>query len=164
MPGPTADPACVFCDIVAGRAAASRVFEDEHVVAFLDVEPVTTGHIIVAPRQHASGLAELDEAKGAHMFRVAHQLSLVLRRSGIPCEGVNLLLADGEVAFQEVPHVHLHVFPRTDGDGFVISAQWTKRTRDELDLTARRLRKTLNGPGRSGGVRVTGGGADGLGH
>jgi histidine triad (HIT) family protein len=137
------DP-CLICDIVAGRLESSRVHEDEHVVAFMDIQPVTQGHLLVVPRAHADFLEVLDEDLGARIFRVAHRLARALRRSGLPCDGVNMFLADGEAAFQEVFHVHLHVFPRTAGDGFRIDADWRVRDRDELDATAERIRRGIN--------------------
>lgn len=134
---------CVFCDIAGGRAEASVVYEDEHVVAFMDVEPVTEGHTLVIPRIHAGSLEDLDEHLGARVFRTAHRLARALRRSGLPCEGVNLFLADGEAAFQELFHVHLHVIPRTAGDGFVIDARWRLRDRAELDASAEQVRQGI---------------------
>jgi histidine triad (HIT) family protein len=134
------DP-CVFCEIAAGRMPSSRVYEDEHVVAFMDLQPVTQGHLLVIPRAHADFLEVLDEDLGAHIFRAAHRLARALRRSGLPCDGVNMFLADGEAAFQEVFHVHLHVFPRTAGDGFRIDADWRVRDRSELDAAAERIRR-----------------------
>ncbi len=77
------------------------------------------------------------------MFRVAHRLARALRRCGLPCEGVNLFLADGEAAFQEVFHVHLHVLPRTRGDGFRIKAARCHPARPELDLAAGKVRQGL---------------------
>ena len=74
------------------------------------------------------------------MFRTGHRLARALRRSGLPCEGVNMFLADGEAAFQEVFHVHLHVFPRTADDGFTIDARWRRRDRAELDASAEQVR------------------------
>jgi histidine triad (HIT) family protein len=132
---------CVFCDIIAGRGEASVVHEDEHVVAFMDIQPVTEGHVLVVPRGHAGFLEDLDEDLGARVFRTGHRLARALRRSGLPCEGVNMFLADGEVAFQEVFHVHLHVFPRTVGDGFTIDARWRFRDRAELDASAEQVRR-----------------------
>ena len=134
---------CVFCEIVAGRVESSRVYEDEHVIAFMDIQPVTQGHVLVVPRSHAEGLEALDEDLGAHVFRAGHRLARALRRSGLPCEGVNLFLADGEAAFQEVFHVHLHVLPRTAGDGFRIEAAWRHPSRSELDLAAEKVREGL---------------------
>ncbi len=132
---------CVFCDIVAGRGEASVVHEDEHVIAFMDIRPVTEGHVLVVPRVHTAFLEDLDEDLGTRVFRAGHRLARALRRSGLPCEGVNIFLADGEAAFQEVFHVHLHVFPRTVGDGFAIDARWRLRGRDELDASAEQVRR-----------------------
>jgi len=80
------------------------------------------------------------------MFRVAQRLAGALRASGLPCEGVNLLLADGQAAFQEVFHVHVHVIPRTVEDGFRIEANWQVRPRTELEETAARVRAGLAAP------------------
>lgn len=131
---------CVFCEIIAGRAESSLVHEDEHVIAFMDIRPVTQGHTLVVPRVHVDCLEALDEDLGAHLFRAGHRLARALRRSGLPCEGVNLFLADGRAAFQEVFHVHLHVLPRTAGDGFRINAAWRRPGRRELDLAAGKVR------------------------
>jgi diadenosine tetraphosphate (Ap4A) HIT family hydrolase len=131
---------CEFCDIIAGHGPASVVHSDERVLVLLDIRPLNTGHLLVIPRAHASYLADLDPAVGGHMFAVAQRMAAALRRSGVPCEGVNLFLADGEAAFQEVFHVHLHVIPRTVGDGFRIKARWRRPSRAELDATAERVR------------------------
>jgi histidine triad (HIT) family protein len=122
----SAEMPCVFCEIIAGRAESSLVYEDEYVIAFMDIRPLTQGHVLVVPRSHADCLEVLDEDLGACLFRAGHRLTRALRRSGLPCEGVNLFLADGEAAFQEAFHVHLHVLPRTAGDGFRIEAAWRR--------------------------------------
>ena len=137
---------CVFCDIVAGREPASVVYTDETVLALLDIRPLNTGHLMVIPRAHAACLADLDPAVGGHMFAVAQRMAAALRRSGLPCDGVNLFLADGEAAFQEVFHVHLHVVPRTAGDGFRIRAKWRRPSRAELESVAGRVRDGLSRP------------------
>jgi histidine triad (HIT) family protein len=132
---------CVFCAIVAGASPASVVYDDPAVMAFLDIRPVTPGHLLVIPKRHAPYLADLDETTGARMFVVAKQLAQALRASGLRCEGVNLFLADGQAAFQEVFHTHLHVFPRFAGDSFRISADWSVTpSRQELDRIAVRMR------------------------
>ncbi|HKN98606.1 MAG TPA: HIT family protein [Pseudonocardiaceae bacterium] len=131
---------CVFCGIVSGAAPASLVYEDADLLAFLDIRPVTTGHLLVVPKVHASGLADLDGPTGAGMWQLARRLASALRRSSLRCDGVNLFLADGVAAGQEVFHVHLHVIPRFPGDGFAIRADWRVRERDELDATAEIVR------------------------
>jgi diadenosine tetraphosphate (Ap4A) HIT family hydrolase len=137
---------CEFCDIAAGRGPASVVHSDASVIAFLDIRPLNTGHLLVIPRAHAACLADLDPALGGHMFAVAQRMAAALRRSGLPCEGVNLFLADGEAAFQEVFHVHLHVIPRNAGDGFRIKAKWRRPSRTELESVAGRVRDGLTRP------------------
>ena len=117
-------------------------------MAFLDIRPVNTGHLLVVPRAHADGLGDLPERTGSAMFAAAHRLAKALRGSGLRCDGINLFLADGAVAGQEVDHVHLHVIPRFAEDGFKISARWLSPDRAELDATAERIRTSLNeGPG-----------------
>src|SRR5262249_42895051 len=82
-------------EIIAGRAESSLAYEDEHVIAFMDIRPLTQGHVLVVPRVHADYLEALDEELGARLFRAGHRLARALRRSGLPCEGVNLFLATG---------------------------------------------------------------------
>ena len=132
---------CVFCAIVAGSAPASIVYDDTDLLAFLTIGPVTPGHLLIIPKRHAPFLADLDEATGARMFMVAMRLARALRASGLRCEGINLFLADGEAAFQEVFHTHLHVIPRFVGDTFRIDADWSiTPSRAELDAVAAQVR------------------------
>lgn len=109
---------CTFCDIAAGKAPASIVYTDDGVLAFMDIQPVNPGHLLVVPQIHATHLADLDEEIGGRLFQVGMKLAQAVRRSSVRCEGVDLFLADGEAAGQEVFHVHLHVIPRFRGDGF----------------------------------------------
>lgn len=137
---------CIFCRILAGQAEASLVYQDELVTAFMDAHPVTPGHLLVVPNRHASGLEELDEASAGRMLVVARRMAGALRRSGIPCEGVNLMLADGATAGQTIFHCHLHVLPRTRKDGFGFRrplGAGLPAGRQALDSMARRLREAL---------------------
>lgn len=109
---------CLFCEIVAGREPASVVHRDNECLAFMDIRPVTPGHLLVVPLAHATYLSDLSPSSGAAMFLAAQRAAAAVRRSGLRVEGVNLFLADGEAAGQEVFHVHLHVLPRFQGDGF----------------------------------------------
>jgi histidine triad (HIT) family protein len=137
---------CAFCDILAGKGPSSVVFQDGVCCAFMDTRPVNPGHVLVVPIDHAASLAELDGASGAHMFRVGQRIAAALRQSGLRCEGVNLFLADGEAAGQEVFHVHLHVIPRYAGDGFGIRfgpGYGHRPPRAELDAIAGRIQGAL---------------------
>ncbi len=129
---------CIFCDILAGVAPASILYRDDLVTAFLDIRPVNPGHLLVVPNRHAAGLSTLDESSGDRMFQVGQKMAAALRKSGVRCEGVNFFLADGEVAGQEVFHVHLHVIPRYRGDGFGLkfSDRYFKEKPSRADLEA----------------------------
>ena len=133
---------CVFCDIVAGETPASVVYDDEVVIAILTIGPVNPGHVMVIPRRHVAAMADLDEDTGMHLFKITMRMERAIRHSGVRCEGINLFLADGEAAFQEVFHLHMHVFPRFKGDAFTLDADWTvKPTREELDQVAAQIRR-----------------------
>ena len=137
---------CVFCDILSGQLPSSIVYRDDRCTAFMDIQPVNSGHLLVVPNLHAASLAHVEDHLAVHIFRVAKHLATALRNSGIKCEGVNLFLADGEAAGQEVFHVHLHVFPRFQGDGFGFKSHPSysqKPGRAELEADARRIRKAL---------------------
>lgn len=112
------DPHTVFKAVLAGRLPASFVYRDALVSAFMDIQPVTPGHVLVVPNVKAATLAELPPETGAQMFRVGQRVAAAIRASGLACEGVDLFLADGVAAGQTVFHLHLHVFPRYVGDGF----------------------------------------------
>jgi histidine triad (HIT) family protein len=139
---------CIFCRILAGESPGSFVHRDEHCAAFMDIQPVNPGHLLVIPVRHAAYLAELGAATAGRLMQVAQRLAAALRASGLRCEGVNLFLADGEAAMQEVLHVHLHVFPRFRGDGFGLrfGPDYTTRPpREALEDAAARIRGALGG-------------------
>ena len=108
----------IFCKIMRGEIPASIIAETDSVLALMDIQPVNPGHVLVIPKAHATYLSDLDAKVGGEIFQLAMQIADGLRRSGLRCEGVNLFLADGVAAGQEVFHVHLHVFPRFEEDGF----------------------------------------------
>ena len=110
------DP-CVFCEILRGNSPATFTYEDDTVVAFMDVQPITHGHMLVVPREHAVLMSDVDETVAMRTFRVARKLSSIVRGT-LGASGVNLFVADGETAFQDVPHFHVHVIPRYPNDGF----------------------------------------------
>jgi histidine triad (HIT) family protein len=141
------DTVNVFREIIAGRSESSTIYRDARVIAIMDIQPVNPGHVLVIPLQPARFLSELDDTTAAHLFKVARWISLAIRHTDVLCEGVNLFLADGASAGQEVPHVHLHVFPRYQGDGFGLKlperyfASLPKRS--ELDAVAAKIQRTL---------------------
>ncbi len=139
---------CIFCRIVSGELPSSTVYEDDHVLAFMDIQPVNPGHVLVIPKEHAADLKDLDPHLGGYLFQVGQQVAAAIRGASVLSEGVNLLVADGEAAGQEVFHMHLHVIPRfaNDGFGFHFSPHYHDQTeREELDRIAEELRSNLGG-------------------
>jgi diadenosine tetraphosphate (Ap4A) HIT family hydrolase len=139
--------ACIFCEILAGRMEGSFAYRDERVSAFMDIAQWTAGHLLVVPNTHAAMLADLDPGVGGEIFAVAMRLAGALRTSRLSPAAVNLHLADGEAAGQEIFHVHLHVIPRAPGDGFGIRSPHLGRQVDRasLDRGAEEIRAALAG-------------------
>jgi histidine triad (HIT) family protein len=137
---------CIFCEILAGKTPANFVYRDELCAAFMDIRPVNPGHVLVIPTRHAILLPELDEASIRQMLFTAQQVDAAIRASGLKCEGVNLFLADGRAAGQDVMHVHLHVIPRFRGDGHHLRfspAYFIPTPAAELEKTAQLIRQRM---------------------
>jgi len=138
---------CIFCRIASGELPASVVYEDEKTIAFLDIQPINPGHVLVIPKAHAESLVDLSPEDAAQMMRVGQIIDRALRASSLRCEGVNLFVADGAAAGQEVGHAHLHVFPRFEEDGFGIrldSAERATPGRELLNETAIKLKQAVD--------------------
>ena len=136
---------CSFCELAAGKAERSLAYEDEFAVAIMDRSPINDGHVLVLPKTHSAGLVDLDDELGGHLFRVAMKVAAAVRRTGVRCDGINLWLADGKAAGQDVAHVHLHVLPRYDGDPFRVEREggWQTVDRPALDRIAASIRKAV---------------------
>ena len=138
---------CVFCKILAGQLPVSMIYEDEQLAVFVDLYPVNEGHLLIVPKYHAPYMKDVDTATLQHMMAVAQKMNAALRASGLPCEGVNLFLADGETAGQEVFHSHLHVIPRFREDGFGFrydkARSFRKSNRQRMNEIAETLKSRL---------------------
>jgi histidine triad (HIT) family protein len=137
---------CAFCKIVNGGIPSSEVYSDDMIMAFMDIKPVNPGHVLIIPKMHARNLQELDPNVGAHMFKLVIQVAEAIKKSGVKCEGVNVYLADGEVAGQVVPHVHIHVIPRFTGDGFSLRfgpSYGSQPERSELKELSEKIKNKL---------------------
>jgi histidine triad (HIT) family protein len=112
---------CIFCKIAAGDIPCSKVYEDESVIAFLDVNPLSEGHTLVIPKAHFD---KLDQCPSEVLASIADCTGKVASAvvSGLGCDGYNVLCNNGAAAGQEVDHVHFHVIPRNSGDQ--VFTQW----------------------------------------
>ncbi len=135
---------CVFCEVVRGSLPASVVDEDAHTLSFVDLRQFHPGHVLVIPRRHFADLRELDDATGAALMRAVIRVTRAVGRA-FPCEGLSLWHSIGPAAFQEVPHLHIHVHPRRTDDGFlrVYPAEPPGSDAATRDEYARRVRDCL---------------------
>jgi histidine triad (HIT) family protein len=129
----------IFARIIAGEIPCHRVFENEHVLAFLDVHPLSEGHTLVLPKRTVARAEELTADEAAELGR---QLIALARKlvAATGAQGFNILLNNDRAAGQEVPHVHFHVIPRRAGDGLGFRWRPQQRTSEELAALAERIR------------------------
>jgi histidine triad (HIT) family protein len=106
--------ACIFCSIASGEEPAAIVHRDDRFCAFLDVRPVFKGHVLVIPRTHVPDFSSLEQALVGPLFQLVQRVSAAVQ-AGVPSEGA--FIATNEKISQSVPHLHVHVVPRTKGDG-----------------------------------------------
>ncbi|PQD95522.1 HIT family protein [Pradoshia eiseniae] len=126
---------CIFCKIINGDIPSSKVYEDEHVLAFLDISQVTKGHTLVIPKIHKENVYELTPEIAAHVFEAVPKIARAIKQEFNPI-GMNVLNNNGEHAGQSVFHFHIHLLPRYgEGDGF--GAVWKTHTSEYTpeDLT-----------------------------
>jgi histidine triad (HIT) family protein len=134
---------CVFCEIVAGRAPAIRIYEDDDYLAILDIRPFTRGHTLVLPKRHTVDLTDTPPQTCADLVTVGQRIARAARQSGLHADGNNVVINDGRSAFQSVMHVHLHVVPRRDGDKMSFAKGVLLRRDPDREETGRILREAL---------------------
>ena len=106
---------CIFCKIVAGEIPASKVYEDDHFLAFLDISQVTPGHTLVIPKKHARNLLEMTPDETATLFNVVSRVTKKVEGATQP-QGMNIISNMEEIAGQSVFHTHVHILPRYSQD------------------------------------------------
>jgi histidine triad (HIT) family protein len=139
---------CPFCDLIHGAGEVSMCFEDAEVVAFMDIQPVNTGHVLVVPREHYESIEDIPSSLASHLFQVSMQLAPVVKQVA-GAEGLNLVVNSGVAAGQDVFHYHVHVIPRKSGDGFDIPLPFAGSEmpdRTVLDMNAARIIAALRDP------------------
>jgi histidine triad (HIT) family protein len=130
---------CIFCKIVAGELPSERVQEDEHTVAFMDINPWTRGHALVIPRSHSPNIYEVGDDDLRHTAIAAKRLALRIKER-LRCDGVNVLNASEPAAWQSVFHFHMHVIPRYDDDPLELPVRPRQAEANELAGVAAEIR------------------------
>jgi len=113
---------CVFCKIIAGEIKSYKVYEDEATLAFLDINPVNPGHVLVVPKKHAANLEEIDGETLCLVIKAVKKAGQSLKNN-LGAAGYNVLENNDPAAGQIVPHLHFHVVPRLAGDGLELWPQ-----------------------------------------
>lgn len=113
---------CIFCKIAAGDIPSVKVYEDDRVFAFMDINPINEGHLLIIPKAHAATIHEIAEADFLAVMSATQKLAAAVKKALDP-DGINLLQLNGKAANQVVPHLHVHIVPRWFGDGVTVS-QW----------------------------------------
>lgn len=127
------DPDCIFCKILADELPSTRLYEDEHCIAFLDLFPLAPGHSLLIPRDHHELLVDMPDETMAALGRVLPRLARAVK-AATGAEGFNVFQTNGKVSGQEVPHVHFHVIPRDAGDG--LGFRWKAGAYAEGEMAA----------------------------
>ncbi|MDB4878385.1 MAG: histidine triad protein [Gemmatimonadetes bacterium] len=145
---------CTFCELIHGSAEVSICHEDADAIAFMDIQPVNNGHVLVVPREHHESLLEVPEELGMHLFKITMRLANAIR-AVTGCDDLNIVVNSGKAAGQDEPHYHVHIIPRREGDGFDIPLPFNGSEmpdRTVLDAYAVRIISALRDPVRGGGA------------
>ncbi|AJA90200.1 diadenosine tetraphosphate hydrolase [Borreliella chilensis] len=127
---------CIFCKIIKKELPCYKVYEDDLVLAFLDINPLSVGHTLVIPKEHSENLLSMDDKFNQRVLKVCKKISNALKKMNLSiCSGINIHSSLGADAGQEVFHTHFHVIPRFKNDGFVF-----KRS-DKLNLEVEKFKQ-----------------------
>lgn len=143
-----ADRPCTFCDLIHGAGEVSLCYEDGDAIAFMDIQPVNAGHVLVVSRRHYENLEDVPAELAMHLFKVATKLAPAVQKVA-NAEGMNIVVNSGSAAGQDEQHYHVHVIPRCAGDGFDIPLPFAGSEmpdRTLLDATAARIMTALRDP------------------
>jgi histidine triad (HIT) family protein len=108
---------CLFCKIIEGVIPSTKLYEDDTVLAFIDIQPVNIGHALIVPKTHAVALYDLPDETLSHMAPVIKRLAGAIKRA-VGADGINIAMNNDPAAGQVIPHAHIHIIPRHERDGF----------------------------------------------
>lgn len=137
---------CIFCRIIDGSAPSYKVYEDEHTVAFLDLNPVTDGHILLIPREHTQYIEELPEATSEALMKTLINIVPPIQRA-MGATDSNIGINNGPNAGQIIPHVHIHIIPRPSKAGplrFSSVARFKPRSSEYYQETAEKIKAEID--------------------
>ena len=134
---------CIFCKIIDGEIPAVKVLDEELVVAFMDINPSSKGHMLVVPKNHTENIFEISESDLANLIKAVKRCANAVKEA-LNAEGITILQLNGKASDQIVPHLHIHIIPRWENDGLSIS-NWEMKPGDmeEINDIARKVKKNI---------------------
>lgn len=132
---------CIFCKIIKGEIPCTKVYEDDKVLAFLDIAPVNKGHTLVIPKEHNERLADISDDLYAIITKTVRKISQAVMKAA-ETDGCTVIQSDGKTGGQLVPHLHIHIIPRLKDDGLKFWPQG-KYEEGEAEKTAEKIRKSI---------------------
>lgn len=131
---------CVFCKIINGEIPSFKIYENDYVMCFLDINASTEGHTLIVPKKHFDNIFDIDDSYACEIIKAVKYIANLLKEK-LGVSAVNIINNSGSLAGQTVMHFHIHVIPRYENDGVVISPKQTEPDFDKLKLV---LEKTTN--------------------
>ena len=133
---------CIFCQIITGKVQAKKIYEDDDVIAILDVNPANPGHILIMPKEHYSIMPQMPDDEIEHIFLVAKALSNASLRA-LEVQGSNIIVANGVAAGQRAQHFMVHLIPRKENDNIEFQVPQKNIPEDELQKVRKALSESL---------------------
>ena len=135
---------CIFCKIVRGEIPSFKIYEDERVFAFMDINPIAEGHTLIIPKNHSENLWTISEKDLAAVHKASQKLIQAIK-TGVGAEGVAVLQLNGRSVGQEVMHYHVHLMPRKKGAPKLQATQWEMKPgdMDAVKVTAEKIAAAL---------------------
>ena len=135
---------CIFCKIIDGEIPAIKILDEELVVAFMDINPSSKGHMLVVPKNHAENIFEIPESDLVALMKAVKRCAKAVKKA-LNAEGITILQLNGKASDQIVPHLHIHVIPRWENDGLSVST-WEMKPGDmeEIQEIALKVKEYLS--------------------
>ena len=136
------DGSCIFCRIAQKQVPASYVYEDEKVMALLDIKPLNEGHTLVIPKSHYESIFEIPEDLVAHLHGVTKRIALAVKKA-TNADGISISQQNGKAAGQEIFHLHVHIIPRYEGQKLPSFSEVSEADKEKMSQTVAKIRKFL---------------------
>jgi len=133
---------CIFCKIIQGQIPCAKIYEDDRVLSLMDINPINTGHALVIPKQHYATLFEVSPEDLQACILVSQKVAKAVFRA-VGASGLNFLQNNFRSAGQLIDHVHFHLIPRNEKDGFMTTWPGTSYPQGELEKTLERIKAEL---------------------